>query len=201
MGRILMLSVGFWLISAGLSTAQTGPAWVTDQLQLGLHRNSDTSGSAFKVLVSGTELTVLERNRFYARVRTTDGEEGWVKAGYLLSNKPAAARVMEVEKSNSELSDSLQKTQTDLDEANAALSKIQAAADDLTVQVSENSSVMSTLQTENQDFRNRLKAYKGSLPLSWVALSLGLMLAVGFIGGLKWEDHQSRKRHGGIRVR
>ncbi len=189
------------LIGVGAASAQNTPAWVTDQLQLGLHRNSDTSGSPFKVLVSGTELTVLERNRFYARVRTTDGQEGWVKAGYLLSKKPAAARVMEVEKSNTELEDALNKTQSDLDQANTALTKLQSQTDSLNVQVSENSSVMTTLQTENQEFRNRLKAYKGSLPLSWVALSLALMLAVGFIGGLKWEDHQSRKRHGGIRVR
>ena len=194
-----VLIVGF--LSVGMASAQNTPAWVTDQLQLGLHRNSDTSGSAFKVLVSGTEVTVLERNRFYAKVRTADGEEGWVKAGYLLSNKPAAARVMEVEKSNAELEEALGQTQSDLDQANSALTKLQSETDSLNVQVSESSSVMTTLQTENQEFRDRLKAYKGSLPLSWVALSLALMLAVGFIGGLKWEDHQSRKRHGGIRVR
>ena len=152
MGRMLRLSTIIWVMSCCVVTAQNAPAWVTDQLQLGLHRNSDTSGSAFKVLVSGTEVTVLERNRFYARVRTADGEEGWVKAGYLLSNKPAAARVMEVEKSNSELSEALEQTQTDLDQANSALSKVRSDADSLNVQVSENSSVITTLQLRTKSF-------------------------------------------------
>ena len=68
-----------------------------------------TSDTPFRTLVSGTELEILERNRFYAKVRTNTGEEGWVKAGYLVSAKPAAARAMELEASNADITARLEK--------------------------------------------------------------------------------------------
>ena len=45
---------------------------------------SDTSERPFENLVSGTALEVLERTSNYARVRTPDGQEGWVKSDYLV---------------------------------------------------------------------------------------------------------------------
>ena len=78
-----------------LAAAET--AYVTDSLRLGLHAASDTSGRPFENLISGAAVEVLERNTNYARVRLVDGREGWVKAMYLVTLKPAAARVAELE--------------------------------------------------------------------------------------------------------
>src|SRR5262245_23019864 len=77
--------------------ARSETAYVTHSLRLGIHHTDDTSDKPFENLVSGTALEVIERNTNYARVRTPDGQEGWVKAVYLVEQKPAQARVLELE--------------------------------------------------------------------------------------------------------
>ena len=70
-------------------------AYVTDTLQLGLHQAEDTSDRPFRNLDSGQEMEVLSRTRFYANVQLPDGTTGYVKAGYLVSEKPAKLIVAE----------------------------------------------------------------------------------------------------------
>src|SRR5690606_14220547 len=91
-GRSVLL-----LLLLGAAAARAETLYVTDMLRLGLHRASDTSDSPFTTLVSGTALEVLERTTYYARVRTPDGTEGWVKATYLVAEPPARARLHELE--------------------------------------------------------------------------------------------------------
>ena len=42
--------------------------------------------------------------------------------------------------------------------------------------------------------------FRGSVPVRWAFLAVGLMLLVGFFGGFLWFDYRSRKRYGGFRV-
>lgn len=86
----------FWLLPAGIAWSQD-TMYVTDMLQLGMHHAQDTSDEAFRNLVSGTEVTVLERAPDFARVRTADGAEGWVRSFYLVAEQPARSRVAELE--------------------------------------------------------------------------------------------------------
>ena len=92
-GALLTLVIGV----AAIGNAAAETAYVTDSLRLGLHAASDTSDRPFENLLSGTAVEVLERNTNYARVKLADGREGWVKAVYLVTEKPAAARVIELE--------------------------------------------------------------------------------------------------------
>ena len=59
------------LLGPLVATAET--MYVTDQLRLGLHRAEDTGDRPYRTLTSGAALDVIERNRFYAHVKTTDG--------------------------------------------------------------------------------------------------------------------------------
>src|SRR5688572_18171370 len=83
------------LVLCAAASAET--AYVTDVLRLGIHATADTSDRAFDNLVSGTAVEVLERNPNFARVRLADGREGWVRATYLVTTAPAAARIVELE--------------------------------------------------------------------------------------------------------
>src|SRR5690606_12848920 len=79
-GRLSIVLITLaWTAAAAAETA-----YVTDLLQLGLHQASDTSDRPFANLPSGTRLEVLERKTHYARVRTDGGDEGWVKAAYIV---------------------------------------------------------------------------------------------------------------------
>jgi hypothetical protein len=91
------------LLPLGLSLLAAGAAWpqetryVTDVLELGVHRAADTSDEAFRTLVSGTEVTVLEGGSDISRIRMADGEEGWVRSSDLTAEKPARTQVAELE--------------------------------------------------------------------------------------------------------
>ena len=183
---------------AAAATADT--AYVTDSLRLGLHHADDTSDSPFQNLVSGAALEVLERRPNYARVRTADGDEGWVKTNYLVEQKPAVVRVAEVEAELATLRAEVDKARSARvsaeDEANR-LGKQFAATSDSTEAVQD---TLSRLKDENASYESRLETYRRSLPLPWVIAALVVTLVGGFLAGLWWLDALIRRRHGGFRV-
>ena len=198
MTRLLLAAVMLVLLAVANARAET--AYVTDLLRLGLHRASDTSDRAFDSLVSGTPLEVLESSVNYARVRTPDGQEGWVKAAFLVTEKPARLRVAEVEAE-------LESARAKLGDAEAArkAAEQQARRIEQEVLADENSAAslrrtVDALQRENTDYASRLERYRASLPLRWVVPALVLTLVAGFGGGWWWLDASIRRRHGGYRI-
>ncbi len=174
--------------------------YVTDNLRLGLHEAVDTSGPSFQTLDSGQELEILSRDRNYAHVRLPDGVEGYVKAGYLVTEKPAKLIVAETQAESDRLRGELE----DLRQQYASPASIIAALEDeaagLKAQVNENEARIAELNTTSSSLRQQQASFRGSLPLSWVGGALGICLIGGFLFGLWWVDRRSRQRHGGIRI-
>jgi SH3 domain protein len=186
------------LLSASVAAQEI--AYVTDILRLGIHRAQDTSDRAFENLVSGTELEVLERVPNYARVRTSGGQQGWVKSAYLVTEKPAQLRVAEVEAE-------LERLRAKLDSAESARqtaeTQAERAATEMSTRMSSVEAIEDTLarlQQENTAYEGRLDTYRGALPLAWVGAALAVALIGGFAGGIWWLDASIRRRHGGFRV-
>ena len=76
-------TVGRWIALAFLVTsfeAGAQSAWVSDQFEVTLRSGPSTSNAIERMLPSGTEVEILERNTElgYARVRTQAGTEGWM---------------------------------------------------------------------------------------------------------------------------
>lgn len=195
-GRLSIALLG--LVAAAAVNAET--AYVTDLLQLGLHRASDTSDRAFANLSSGARLEVLERNRNYARVRTDAGEEGWVKTAYIVAETPARYRLTELETQVETLGGEL---------AAARATEAQAAdeANRLRGQESERHAMLGALrdravelERRNAEYAEQLRLYRGSLPLSWVLAALVLTFVGGGAVGWWALDLLSRRRHYGYRV-
>ncbi len=173
-------------------------AYVTDQLRLGFHRAPDTSDRPFRMLLSGEQVEVLERNRFYARVRAADGTEGWVKAGFLMNDKPAVLRVAEAEAKQAGLDEELTRIAEEREATAQQIAGLESdvAATRSALQASE--AEKRRLDEENQAYRKRFDT--PSVPLTWTLGGALFALLAGFVLGLIWVDRQSRKRHGGIRV-
>ncbi len=174
--------------------------YVTDILRLGIHEAADTSDRAFSTLVSGTPLEVLERSSNYARVRPPDGREGWVKSAYLVDEKPSRLRAAELEAQVSQLNE-------DVASAVAAREAADKALTDLRAEIAADAGSATALRLKNEElaaendrYRSRMDAFRGSVPLSWGAIALLVALVAGFLAGLWWLDFQSRRRHGGFRV-
>ncbi|MEN0044980.1 MAG: TIGR04211 family SH3 domain-containing protein [Pseudomonadota bacterium] len=180
--------------------AQTQTAYVTDVLRLGLHRAADTSDAPFRSLESGQEMTVLERSRLYARIRLPDGTEGYVKAGFLVDDKPARLVVTETREALAASEATLASVR---DEFSGSASRIAGLESDL----QGARDAVANLQTQyddaaaaNADYERKMRVYGLALPWPLALGAVLVSLVLGFVGGFWWIDSRSRKRHGGFRI-
>lgn len=195
-GALLTLAVG--MLAAKTAAAET--AYVTDSLRLGLHAASDTSDRPFDNLLSGTAVEVLERSTSYARVKLADGREGWVKATYLVTEKPAAARVLELESEIESLEGAVAQAKTAQTAAQHELTRLTSELNETTGSSETIQQTIERLQAENEAYEQRFAKYRYTLPLMWVMPALVVTLVAGFLAGLWWLDALIRRRHGGFRV-
>ena len=189
---------GVLLVLPLLAGAET--AYVTDNLRLGLHQAPDTSDRAFRTLDSGQELEILSRDRNYANVALPDGVQGYVKAAYLVDEKPAKLIVTETQAANDQLRADLEELRRQFAGPAATIAALGQEAGDLQAQVDTDAERIADLAEENTDLRRRQSQFQYSLPLPWVGGAIGVCLIGGFLFGLWWVDRRSRRRHGGIRI-
>jgi len=175
-------------------------AYVTDNLRLGLHRAGDTSDRAFRTLESGQELEILSRDRNYAHVQLPEGVQGYVKAAYLVFDKPAKLIVNETMAERDQLQAQLEQLRQQFAGPAATISALEQESADLKARLDESEARITELDEQNTNLRGRQQQYQYSLPLVWVASALGVCLVGGFLFGLWWVDYRSRRRHGGIRI-
>jgi SH3 domain protein len=181
-----------------LAAAET--AYVTDNLRLGLHEAADTSDRAFQTLDSGQELEIISRDQFYANVRLPDGTTGNVKVGYLVFDKPAKLIVAETQAEVERLTSELKKLEADFAAPAQTIASLETQLEQSQAAVEVSAASTGELTREVEDLRGKQQQYKFSLPISWVGSAMFVCLLAGFLGGLWWIDHRSRKRHGGIRI-
>ncbi len=181
-------------------TASGDTAYVTDNLRLGLHQAPDTSDRAFRYLDSGQEMEVLTRDRNYANVRLPNATEGWVKAAYLVDVKPAKLIVAEITAERDALLTELAETQQAFAAPAATIEALRSDAAALDEQLALANVRVGELEAEKAAIQGLKEQYKGSLPLSWVAIAIGVCLIAGLLLGMWWVDRRSRQRHGGIRI-
>ena len=194
------VAAGALLAVATASLAQDATFYVTDRLRLGLHAAEDTSDRPFRVLDSGQAMTVLQRAGNYANVQLPDGTEGWVKAAYLVDEKPAILVV-------GERADEFESMQTELADAKAnfagsagRIAELERQVGELQGEIVAGKERAAGLTEENEAFRKRMSLYAGALPWPIVLGATVVAIVLGFIGGMWWIDHRSRKRHGGFRI-
>lgn len=181
-----------------IAVAET--AYITDNLRLGLHQKADTSDRAFRMLESGQELEIISRDRNYANVQLPDGARGYVKAAYLVDEKPAKLIVAETAAERDALLAELEATKQAFAGPAATIQGLKDEVAGLDSKLSDANEVITGLRKENASIQGLKERYKGSLPLTWVAAAIGVCLVGGFLLGLWWVDRSSRRRHGGIRI-
>lgn len=182
------------------ATAVAETAYVTDNLRLGLHLAADTNDRAFRTLESGQEIEVLSRDRNYAHVRLPDGVDGYLKAAYLVFDKPAKLIVKETQARVVQLENELSDTQEAFAVPGATIAALEQRLASTAAELETRTTEVEELTVSNENYRKRHDQFKYSLPLSWVSIAMLVFLLCGFLAGLWWIDRKSRMRHGGIRV-
>lgn len=185
---------------APLSTAAVEKAWVTDELRLGMYTEQGGRGKPQRTLASDVELRVLERKAHWARVRTTRGVTGWVKAGYLVDSPPAKIALPSLRKEVERLREAFSQSQKSLEETRKKKDQVFASQQELEIEKSKYLTQLGRLTEENEEIKGVLSDRGIKVPLTWSLSAAGLALVLGLIAGVSWLDRRIRKRHGGFRV-
>jgi len=126
--------------------------------------------------------------------------QGYLKAAYLVFEKPAKLIVAETQAENENLARQLEDTKQAFAAPAAAIAALEQELAERQAALDESTAKAEELAGENDRFRRRQDNSRYAMPLPWVAGALGVCLLAGFLVGLWWVDYRSRKRHGGIRI-
>ncbi len=200
MSRPVAVIVILAFFSLPLASWAQNTLYVTDKLILGLYAKPETSADNLATLVSGTPLQALERGKYFTRVRTPDGTEGWVKSAYLVEEKPPRLMLDEAQAANEQLKTQLQRTRRELDQLKVTSSDADTQLQKLRVSRDQRSTELERLQSQNLQLQQRVASQQRSVPLNWLIATGVLTLALGAWAGYAWIDYRIRRRHGGFRI-
>lgn len=142
--------------------------YVTDRLDITLRSGKSNEFRIIRALISGTPLTVLETDEEagYTRVRSPQGDEGWVLTRYLVNQPVARDRLEQAEKLIAQLKDEKAKletqygavssTQSSLEKEHRSLSSENKKLEAELNRIRQTAANALTLDSENQAFKQRL---------------------------------------------
>ena len=85
---IFLALVSVFTFSVGIVDAKT--QYVSDQLIITLRAGKGNEYKIIKMLTAGTPLEIIDEEKDYLKVRTQDGQEGWVLTQFITSETPKA---------------------------------------------------------------------------------------------------------------
>lgn len=159
---------------AAAGTAEAATRYVSDELSINLRRGPGNEYRITEMLKSGRQVEVLEESgEGWSRVRTTQGEEGWVLTRFL-SDTPAARerlaamqeRVARLEETNAELKQELAQALDGTEELGNLKKELVAENESLRSELEEIRDASANairIKKENQQFREQLLELQSEL--------------------------------------
>jgi hypothetical protein len=89
-----LIAMSLTLLAAAAAAA---PAYVSDELVLGVYSEQNNQGQRLTTLHSGASVETLAVNGDFTQVRLNDGTTGWVKSAYLTTQEPAVVRIKQLQ--------------------------------------------------------------------------------------------------------
>lgn len=182
--------------------AVAAPAYVSDELVLGVYAEENNQGQRLATLHSGTSVETLGQNGDFTQVRLGDGTTGWVKSAYLTAKMPAIVRVKQLE----EELDRSRATTPALAEA-AARSEVERLRQELAAKQTQLDAALSSQAPGAQAVGTAsVVGTAAAVPsvsplLAVLAAAIGLLLLVGgFCLGYATLARRVRDKFGGIKV-
>jgi len=204
-------------------------AYVTDEVNIGLHKEPTNESPIIKLVPSGTELNIIERENDLIHVEEPEGVRGWINTQNILNNKPGKTKINELEITNKELHkkiETLEKKSTksiSQGELEQKLNSERLKVGELQVELTNIKSRAGNTQTSDKllaDIEQLKSANKqlidqfesadinrenspSSIKPQKETLSFFIFLIIfifGIVGGILILDYINRRRHGGFRV-
>ena len=178
--------------------------YVKDELRVGVREAPNSRDAPIAVVTTGTRLEVLERTEGYTRVRTPEGEEGWVSDAYVDAEAPAAVQLEDLRSEHAAL-------QRELSERTAGLEReladVRAAAAATVEENDRLSGRLEALQAANADLTRQLERLRpppaaAGPDRTWLRyLAGGVVIALcGFLLGVRWQRRRVTERLGGFEI-
>jgi len=191
--------------------------YVTDKLRLSLYKKADGNSGILRLLISGDVLYVLDKSGPYSKVRTVDGETGWVKNGFLVSTPTDSFLLIEEQKKNQILASQLEKysdTQRIVEDYENTIEKMNQDNEATLRELEQLKKNLDQFSLSNTDLQQQLDefkkdpdqiSWKDALPVAqhyWYAAigAVLLLLLIGFLLGKRLIEAQIRKRFQGIKI-
>jgi SH3 domain protein len=152
---------------AAASSAQSESGWVRGA-PLNLRTGAGDEYRIVGLVQPGASLEVLERSSDWTRVRTPEGKEGWIPAGFLGAEAPPHQRVAQLEAEVGKLRQTLEQT-------SAEAARLRASESALTDSDGSRREEIERLTRENAKLR------AGTRWAEW--LTGGLILSTGMVLG------------------
>lgn len=203
------------LLLGQMASAET--AYVTDRMEFNLRSGESVRHKTVKMLASGTEVTVLEKNDAtgYAHVRLADGTEGYILTRQLQDGpgnpklvEQSEQQIAQLQTENAQLKAELQAMQGDgamqalaseRDKLRLELAEIQQAGSNaiqLKQQRDQLQERVVTAERELQQLKRENQALGDSGKQDWFLYG-GLLASGGVLLGLLASRLSRPRRHGG----
>jgi len=181
--------------------------YVTDVLKLKLRATASNDAKVVTNLTSGDKLSVLEKQKRYMRVKTSDGQTGWVQSWFLTDKVPATFLVDGLTKEKESLVNKLAKTEAKLKNFDSETAK---ENEELKNSVATLSNKINKLTTTRNELENKLDNQAGKLAryqfiekynITLIALMFFLFSFIaGYVSSRVWGRIQERKRLWGYQL-
>ncbi len=181
--------------------------WVRDVLYVTLREGPGGQHGVITTLQSGDSVTILEEDDNYVRVRTENGDEGWLQGQYLSDERIAADRLQQSEQAaqqarqqRDEARDELASVTDERDNLAERVETLEAERDALTTELEELAAIaeepaelaeenealreeVAAMEEEVESMRREVQSLEGSERREWFLIGGGVLLA-GLILGL-----------------
>ena len=181
--------------------------YVTDVLKLKLRVTASNDAQVVTNLSSGDKLTVLEKQKRYTRVKTKDGQEGWVQSWFLTDKVPATFLVENLNEEKQALTSQLARAETKLKNFNSETAK---ENEQLKSTITTLSNKINNLTATRNELEKKLDTQAGELAKYEFAQKYNINLIIllfflfsftaGYLCSRAWMRIQERKRLWGYQL-
>ncbi len=146
-------------------SAESEQYYVTTHLQTGLHTKAAMDSPVVKLVTGGEAIEVLQAGKEFSQVQLNDGTKGWLYSQFIIPEKPAEARVTELENQLADLQEQLAK------EHSQSVAKVSNTDNDLQSQLEEYQATIARLKEELKaweqlDFQDRQAQQEHALQIN-----------------------------------
>jgi len=185
--------------------------FVGDTLRVGIRPEPSKSVPSISIIKTGASVEILERKNSYAKVRTQNGVEGWVKSAYLTRKTPANKKLQAANKKIKALEKELitlqkssgAKTSEAQRKLQATIKQLQTEKSTMLKELNELKTQPTTVSSSN-DTKNKIAGFDlTNLNKDLMYIILGAIIAIlvlGFMVGVSWYKQQVTKRLGGLSI-